>query len=127
MGFTSPTTKRFPEGCTTQYIFPLCTVQPFSHSPSSGNINQSTMQLSTQLETSIVFKSNGLFLLNLDPNLKISFQSGKKLQKYCEKNDSLEYLSKMSYLLPKNLLRVSGNPEIWHTTKLTRAQKITSK
>ena len=29
----------------------------------------------------------------------------------------------MLYLLPKNLLRVSGNPEILHTTKLTRAQK----
>ena len=25
------------------------------------------------------------FLLNLDPNLKISIQSGKKLHKYCEK------------------------------------------
>ena len=67
------------------------------------------------------------FLLNLDPNLKISIQSGKKLYKYCEKNDSLEYLSKMLYLLPKNLLWVSGNPEILHTTKLTRAQKKTSK
>ena len=53
------------------------------------------------------FKSNGS---NLDPNLKISIQSGKKLHKYCEQNDSLEYLSKMSYLLPKNLLWVSGNP-----------------
>ena len=62
-------------------------------------------------------------MLNLDPNLKISIQSGKKLHKYCEKNDSLEYLSKMSYLLPKNLLWVSGNPEILHITKLTRAQK----
>ena len=62
-------------------------------------------------------------MLNLDPNLKISIQSGKKLHKYCEKNDSLEYLSKMLYLLPKNLLWVSGNPEILHTTKLTRAQK----
>ena len=82
------------------------------------------MPLSTQLETSKVFKSNGL---NLDPNLKISIQSGKKLHKYCEKNDSLEYLSKMLYLLPKNLLWVSGNPEILHTTKLTRAQKKTSK
>ena len=29
----------------------------------------------------------------------------------------------MLYLLPKNLLWVSGNPEILHTTKLTRAQK----
>ena len=67
------------------------------------------------------------FLLNLDPNLKISIQSGKKLHKYCEKNDSLEYLSKMLYLLPKNLLWVSGNPEILHTTKLTRAQKKPSK
>ena len=67
------------------------------------------------------------FLLNLDPNLNISSQFGKKLQEYCEKNDSLEYLSKMSYLLPKNLLWVSGNPEILHTTKLTRAQKKTSK
>ena len=66
-------------------------------------------------------------MLNLDRNLKISIQSGKKLQKYCEKNVSLEYLSKMSYLLPKNLLRVSENPEILHTTKLTRAQKKTSK
>ena len=63
------------------------------------------------------------FLLNLDQNLKISSQRGKKLQKYCEKNVSLEYLSKMSYLLPKNLFWVSGNPEILHTTKLTRAQK----
>ena len=62
-------------------------------------------------------------MLNLDQNLKISIQSGKKLHKYCEKNDSLEYLSKMLYLLPKNLLWVSGNPEILHTTKLTRAQK----
>ena len=63
------------------------------------------------------------FLLNLDPNSKISIQSGKKMQKYCEKNNSLEYLSKMLYLLPKNLLWVSGNPEILHTTKLTRALK----
>ena len=62
-------------------------------------------------------------MLNLDLNLKISRQSGKKLHKYCEKNGSLEYLSKMSYLLPKNLLWVSGNLEILHTTKLSRAQK----
>ena len=67
------------------------------------------------------------FLFNLDPNSKISIQSGEKMQKYCEKNNSLEYLSKMLYLLPKNLLWVSGNPEILHTTKLTRAQKKTSK
>ena len=64
------------------------------------------MPLSTQLEPSKVFKSNGFFLLNLDPNLKISSQHGKKLQEYCEKNDSLEYLSKMPFLLAKNLLRV---------------------
>ena len=63
------------------------------------------------------------FLLNLDPNLKILSQSGKKLQEYCEKNDSLEYLSKMPYLLAKNLSWVSGNSEILHTTKLKRAQK----
>ena len=67
------------------------------------------------------------FLLNLDPNLKISSQSGKKLQEYCEKNDSLEYLSKMPYLFAKNLLRVSANPEILHSTKFTHAQKKTSK
>ena len=84
------------------------------------------MPLSTQLETSKVFKSN-YYLLNLDPNLKISSQSGKKLQEYCEKNDSLEYLSKMPYLFAKNLLRVSANPEILHSTKFTRAQKKTSK
>ena len=65
-------------------------------------------------------------MLNVDPHLRILILSGKKLQKYCEKNDSLEYLSKMLYLLPKNLLWVSGNPEILHTTKLTRAQKKTS-
>ena len=82
------------------------------------------MPLSTQLEPSKVFKS---FLLNLDPNLKISSQSGKKLQEYCEKNYSLEYLSKMPYLFAKNLLRVSANPEILHSTKFTRAQKKTSK
>ena len=51
--------------------------------------------------------------------MKISIQSGKKLQKYCEKNDSLEYLSKMSYLLPKNLLRVSGNPCSEKNLKIT--------
>ena len=62
-------------------------------------------------------------MLNLDRNLKLSIQSGKKLQKYCEKNDSQEYLSKMSYPLPKNLFWVSGNSEILHTTKLKRAQK----
>ena len=62
-------------------------------------------------------KVTAYFLLNLNPNLKISRHSGKKLQKYCEKNGSLEYLSKMSYLLPKNLLRESGNPEILHTIK----------
>ena len=67
------------------------------------------------------------FLLNLDPNLKISSQHGKKLQEYCEKNDSLEYLSKMPFLLAKNLLRVSANSEILHTTKLKSAQKKTSK
>ena len=67
------------------------------------------------------------FLLNLDPNLKISSQSDTKLQEYYEKNYSLEYLSKMPYLFAKNLLRVSANPEILHSTKFTRAQKKTSK
>ena len=59
-------------------------------------------------------KVTAYFLLNLDPNWKISIQSGKKLHKYCEKNDSLEYFSKMSYLWPKNLLRVSGTPDNCH-------------
>ena len=67
------------------------------------------------------------FLLNLDPNLNISSQFGKKLQEYCEKNDSLEYLSKMPYLLAKNLFWVSANSEILHTTRLKPAQKKTSK
>ena len=37
-------------------------------------------------------------MLNFDPNLRILILSGEKLQKYCEKNDSLEYLSKMFYM-----------------------------
>ena len=64
-------------------------------------------------------------MLNLDPNFKISIQSGKKLQKYCEKNDSLEYLSKMSYLLPNNLFLVSVKLQIRHTDKLHHAEKKT--
>ena len=82
--------------------FPLSERAPGNaHQP--WTVGHCTMPLSTQLEPSKVFKS---FLLNLDPNLKISSQFDKKLQEYCEKNDSLEYLSKMPYLLAKSLLRV---------------------
>ena len=66
-------------------------------------------------------------MLNFDRNLKIPLLAGHQLLKYLGKNVFIAYLSKMCYLLPKNLMGVSDKHEILHTSKLSHAEKKTSK
>ena len=49
--------------------------------------------------------------------------TGEKLFKYWRKNIPVTYLSKMSYLLLKNLFLVSVKLQIQHTSKLPYAEK----
>ena len=66
-------------------------------------------------------KVKAQFSLNFVPNFKISVLTGKKLYKIWGKNIFFEYLSKMCHLKAKNLLLVSGKPQILHRRKLCHA------
>ena len=62
-------------------------------------------------------------MLNFVPNMIIPVLTGEKLFKYWRKNIPVTYLSKMGYLLAKNLLLVSDKLQIRHTSKLPYAEK----
>ena len=62
-------------------------------------------------------------MLNFDPILKIPLLAGQKLSKDSGKNIPVKYLWKMWYWLAKNLLGMSDQLEILHTSKLHHAEK----
>ena len=63
------------------------------------------------------------FLLNLDPNWKCQFRVVKTAKILWEKWFPGIFVKNVISFAKKNLFRVSENPEILPTTKLTRAQK----
>ena len=83
---------------------------------------QCSMCLSIALRISRITKSKLADLAQF-LYLKISVLSGQKVSKILGKNISICYLSKMTILWAKNLLRASAKLEIWHTSKLGHAQK----